>query len=189
MNFESTYQSKSSRSRYYYLMFTLFSTILTLIPFTAFAKVEYKVPLPTAHCIKEPALMSENKLSIHTEEVTIGRQLLDSIFSLAVGYSSDRLLVICRIQSKDLPSFSKFSTMFGIKDDADNAYSLIAKGSQTKVNFYLDGEQVASQTLKSGQITVQNLDLTGKKNLAIEVSCARGGSSCASVNFINAFLF
>ncbi|MCW5312971.1 hypothetical protein GTQ43_03625 [Nostoc sp. KVJ3] len=187
MNFESTYQSKSSKSQFYYLTFTLFSTFLILIPFTAFAKAEYKVALPTTHCVKEPAL--DNKLSINTEEVTIGRQLFDSIFSLAVGYSSDRLLVICRIQSKDLPRFSKFSTTFGIQDDADNAHSLIAKGSQTKVSFYLDGEQVASQTLKSGQIAAQKLDLIGKKNLAIEVSCARGGTNCPAVNFINASLF
>jgi len=164
-------------------------SMIALNTIVAPANSQVQVPLQTAHCLEMPGQNFSRSSEFSprgSQEITIGRQILNTVFSLAPQIANETKVVVCKIQSKDLPKFKGFKTLFGVED---NAYNYLER-QPTKVSFFSDGRLANSQVVKPGEMFKFTIDLYNTKNLAIELTCEnKSQGQCPPIHFIEAFLF
>ncbi|MBD1933067.1 MULTISPECIES: hypothetical protein [Cyanophyceae] len=134
---------------------------------------------------KKPAFLLSNtcvetsgRWGTSREEISVGKELFTSVMYMTSGYyggDGQPSSMTCRIRPAG--SASKFKTLrlaFGIADNA--------RKGQVTVSVHLDGNQVASRTISSGEKELLLIDVSKASSLAVETSCS---SECPV--FVNVF--
>jgi hypothetical protein len=120
-------------------------------------------------CIKTRGRWS---FSQNRQDIVVGREIYTSIM-----YSYPNAAMTCKLPAARAASLR---LEYGMSDtDSDSA--------PVKIEAYLDGNQIASQTASPGKTGTLLVDISQGKNLSIETSCARA-TKCngATVYFFKA---
>ncbi|MEO1373243.1 MAG: hypothetical protein AAFW70_02735 [Cyanobacteria bacterium J06635_10] len=153
----------------------------TLFPLgEATAQQEKEIPstsLLKARCVRS-GIGSARK---RKRDVSIGKAVYSSKFSLSPGYRSAALT--CKIKPKDRPQnvFQTLKLGFGMRDNNPNSPSI-------RVQVYLDGQTGETVTVGPTQVANLSIDVNNVDNVAIEATCSSSTQYCSRVYFYDADL-
>ncbi len=135
------------------------------------------ISLLRAKCVKS-GIGSARKEKL---DVSIGKAVYSSTFSLAPGYRSAALT--CRIKPKNGPQnvFQTLNLGFGMRDNNPNSPGI-------QVRLYLDGRPTEAVTVGPTQVANVSLDVNNVNNVAIEATCSSSTQYCSRVYFYDADL-
>ena len=114
-------------------------------------------------------------------DVSIGKAVYSSKFSLSPGYRSAALT--CKIKPKDRPQnvFQSLNLGFGMRDNNPNSPSI-------RVQLYLDGKPSEAVMVGPTQVVNLSIDVNNVNNVAIEATCSSSTQYCSRVYFYDADL-
>ena len=122
------------------------------------AQAQRPIPLLDLQCVRRSGGWSSNK-----RDISVGRQIYTTVL-----YISPDTTLTCRLPGG--PATLRLE--FAIPDTSD--------APPARIDVYVDGNQVASQTGDRGKVNTMLVNINNGKSLAVEVFCARA-TNCSDV--------
>lgn len=131
-------------------------------------------------CIKENG-GTGGFILIQKKDVSVARQIFTTLFSIGYyyGWRGATPSLTCKIPN----GYKTLNLEFGRADSDDTGY-MDDRGTSI-ITAFIDGDEVKSEFIESGQNKSLQLNVYNKKNLAIEFKC-RTDTGCGKVYFWNA---
>lgn len=128
------------------------------------AQAQRPIPLSDLKCVKRSGYWDSSQ-----RDISVGRQIYTTVL-----YIQPNTAMTCRLPGG--PATLRLE--FAIPDTS--------QAPPARIDVYVDGNQVASQTGDSGQVNTMLANISNGKSLAIEVFCARATNCSDSYWFMKA---
>jgi hypothetical protein len=122
------------------------------------AQAQRPIPLADLKCVARSGGWSPQQ-----KDISVGRQIYTSVL-----YIAPNTAMTCRLPGGP----ASLRLEFAIPDTS--------QAPPARIDVYVDGNQVASQTGDSGQVNTMLVNINNGKSLAVEVFCARA-TNCSDV--------